>query len=603
MANVISYNPSGSVAPSGQGTPYIRVPGAIEEASGVGVARAVQGFGKEVSQVGDMLAKHALSFQQIQNETDAKNGDVEAMVAIGQAAAKFDQLEGENSVKALPGYQQEIKDIRETALKNMPNAEARRMLDQSISRRVGFALVDAGHKAGTQLKSANKQARVARRDTALAEADPSKPGSMELNWQTIESELQHDGEEAGAKQDTINNEKRKAWNKMWLGGITKIAYTKPELAKELYDKIADKLDPEVKLQAERFVNQGMANLQTRTDAREIFDKLKITPESGEGRLQDALAEADKYIEKKGKDNPLYADGLTARIKTNYHTMVDGFRDAQHGTMNELGQFISGKSDDNRIVSMDALIGEKADPNLSQAFKSLTFRNQQMVSKWVESNAKGNFDMSPEKMKRYLEYRGMLNDENSWQKFYDMGPDAIMKENFPLAQRMELLKRQQDIGKKPVTYNNIVSRAIKDPDVSAQLLAAGIDTTPDTKAKSENYFAFRGALEDAMRDYRDTNKKDPTGKDLSAIVSKLLIKQGGGWFSSGRFNFDISGVPVEFKAQAREDLKTSGIPNPTDQQIARWYAHVMYKKAFQEQEKPKTKAPKPAVPSLNSIEGI
>jgi hypothetical protein len=586
----VPYNPAPSVGPSGQSTPFLRVPGAIEEASGVGVARAVSGVGREISQAGDMLAQQALHMQHMVNETDAKNADVDVMVQIGQAASEFDALEGDQAVKKLPEYQERVKKIRQDALANMPNGMSRNMLDQSISRRVGFALVDFGHKAGTQAKLSNKAARSARVETAVSEADFSRPGSVMMADQTLTSELTQDGEEAGQKPEVIANNIRKARQTMIANGIMKNAYTKPELAKDAFDRYKDQLDEQHQNVVEQKVNQGMANVQSRGVQQEIFQKLGINGESGEGKLQDALKEAEKYIEKYGKDNPYYADALHSRIKTNYATVTGAFRDQQHGDMNSLGQFIGGKSSDDRIMSMDAIMGPTADPKMSAAFSKLTQQNQRTVSKWVTENARGNFEMSPEQTKRYLELKGQLNDPSNWQEFYEAGPDAIMKEKFPSRYSMELLNAQNKIGKEPPTYNNIVNTSIRDPGVAAQMLAAGISPTPDTNSKKQLYFAFRGALEDAQRDWQGEKKTPARGEDLQKMVSKLLVKNGGGWFSSGSFSFDFGGIPTEMKAMAKDALRDAGVKEPTEQQIARYYAHTMYKRAFQESKTPQVTTP-------------
>lgn len=133
---VVPFSGVPSVAPSGQPESYLRTPSGLDEAAGVGVARAMQGLGGQIEKTGDMLAQHAVAFQNLQNESAAKDADVDAMVKIGAAQSEFDRLEGDNATKALPGHMQRIKDIRQEALDGMKNPAARRMLDQSISRRV-----------------------------------------------------------------------------------------------------------------------------------------------------------------------------------------------------------------------------------------------------------------------------------------------------------------------------------------------------------------------------------------------------------------------------------------------------------------------------------
>src|SRR5678815_2941530 len=162
----VPYDPVPSVAPDKTPMPYLRVPGSLAEATGQGLARAGERLGSAFEQAGNRFETNALARQNLENETWAKDADVDVMVKIGQAQSEFDQLEGRNATEALPGHMERIKSIRQEALDQAPNGMARKMLDQSISRRVGFAIVDSGHKAGTQAKVASRTAAKARVETA-----------------------------------------------------------------------------------------------------------------------------------------------------------------------------------------------------------------------------------------------------------------------------------------------------------------------------------------------------------------------------------------------------------------------------------------------------
>ena len=593
----VPYNPAPSVGPSGQVTPFMRVPGSVGEAAGVGVAQAIKGLGNEVSQAGDMLAGQALRMQHMVNESTAKNGDVSVYEQIGAENAQFDQLEGDRAVAELPKFQERIKKIREDALASMPNDMTRKMLDQSISRQVGFALINAGHKAATQAKVATKEARGARIETYKAGADFGQAGSVMMAEQAIRAERQQEGEEAGQKQETIDNNIRKDMQTTIANGIMKNAYTNPELAKDAYERYKDKLDEQHRNVVEQKVNQGIANVQTRVDQEEIFKKLGITGESGEGKEQAALNEADKYIEKKGKDNPLYADALRSRIKTNYATVIGAFRDQQHGDMTTLAGFIGGKTSQDRIMSMDALMGANADPQMSKIFDSLTPQNQRMVSNWVRDNARGDFQMSATQMQKYLELRGQYNDPAHWQELYEKGPDAIMSEKFPAREQRELLNKWLEIGKKPATLNNVVDKSIREPGIEQMIVSARIRaTSADSESKRKAWFGFRGALEDAQQDWINDHKTPAKGEDLRKMVSGILTKAsvpGMVWGKNEIFGFDpanADSIPKELRAMIVDTLKSRGNKDPDANAIARQYSFELYKKAMQDQKTPQVTTP-------------
>src|SRR5215471_2912920 len=169
---VVPYKPYADRTPEMRQIPTLSPHAATPEAFGANIGAALQlkggkyiEYGQDLSALGGEVSKSGEYFQQLNNETRAKNDDVNFMADLGKLEADYDQQRGLNSVNALDKFQNDVKALRQKYLANSPNLEARQMLDNSIARRVGFSLIDAGRRAATQAKEAARSADGLRLDT------------------------------------------------------------------------------------------------------------------------------------------------------------------------------------------------------------------------------------------------------------------------------------------------------------------------------------------------------------------------------------------------------------------------------------------------------
>lgn len=581
MANAIPYSPVPTVAPERGGTPYLRVPDSIAEASGQGLARAGEGLGRSLEGAADKLESNVLMLQNMENETWAKNADVDVMVKIGQAQSEFDQKEGQNATQALPGHMENIKQIRQEALDSAPNNMARKMLDQSIARRVGFAIVDSGHKAGTQAKVASRAAGKARVEAAQSQFDITNPETAKANLKTIESEVRSLGRDIGAAPETVDNITRKETSKAWLHGFLRAAPGNPQRAKDTFDEVKDDLDPDVRQQAEVIVNRAMTSHQTRIDADEILRKKNFDPSKGPGQLDAIQDEAKKYIERKGKDNPDYGDYLENRIRTKFNVGMEGYKDTQRGFEFTVGKFILGQDDKSRIVDIDGVAGPKAPAEVREAYQSLEPAAQRRVNNWIGRMARGeSIGWTTDGLRRFSTLKGMAKDPESMEEFYNMGPEGILKENIPNAAKRELLSLQQNVKSRAMNVTMNKSMAT----VESMLNAAGISRTSNREA----YLQFRDAFEDQITDFQGEHKKPVSPEEARKIASGLLqnmYKDQGFWTRMMHGNTPVfqAGVPSGVSDNIKDEFKTKGFPEPTEEQIQRAYAYKLYKKLYQEKQ--------------------
>lgn len=545
------------------------------------VGRATTGLAHTLGQIGEQTAARAMEFQGLVNDTWAREKDVDVMIELGKAQSEFDQLEGQNAVNALPGHMERIKGIRQQALEDAPNQMAKKLLDAQIARRVGFAIVDSGHKAGTQARAANKQAGAARIETAVATSDPDQYGSSELAEKTIIDEIRRQGQDAGQLPETIDNNIRKVLNKKWLGDVNKVGPHDPEKAQAIFEATQGKMDPETREAALNSVNRNMASKQTRVDAAKILEEAKFDPKKGPGQLPDLLERAKKYAEKRGKDNPDYPFYIEERVKGLYHTAMNGYQDMQHGYENTIGRFILGANDGARVVSVDGLIGPKAPPEIRAAFNALEPAKQQTWLNRIRSLARGDVTLlTPAGILEEAKWRGMASDPERRAEFIGMGPGPILdSKDMPLSMKRSLVRLQETANTQAqnVQLNQAMSQ------LEPMLRSAGVWDNKDARS------SFRGMLEDQLRDEQGKTKGKVPPEQVRKIGSSLLQKVGQTSFF-GLFNIPGTGnelfrhLPSDLADEVRKELQDKGV-NVTDTEIQRQVAYKLYKRLYEEKTKP------------------
>jgi len=571
----VPYTGAPTQGPSGQLLPFQRTPSGLEEAFGAGVAKAFQGLGGKVEQAGDVMARSALEFQNLQNESDAKNGDIDAMVQTGQVLSDFTQLEGDAALKALPDYQQRLKDVRQKALDAMPNPAARRMLDQIVSRRVGFALVDMGRHAGNQAKVANDQAATARVEQIEKSYDPGNPATAKVNEDALKAEIYQMGEQKGMHEETVKNVFDKHLSRTRLAGLQKIALNDPLKAKELFDSWKDDMDPGTREAAQQIVERTMTHRQSKIDAQEIVRKSGFDPAKGPGQLDKLTELADKYKEKY-KDMPLYADYLDTEVKAKYSTLMNGYRDKQAGYERTIGQYIIGQDDANRIVTIDGVAGPGAPKEIQGAWKGMATEPgaQKKVLNWIRRVAEGDHTLTPERMLKEHELKGMANNPEEAEEFVRMGPDGIFKERLTPGQTRSLLELQRKLATSPQFIDSFVNKGMR--QVQTMLDAAGVNLRDDPKG----YRVFRSTFEEAIRYQMGDKGILPPRKELETIASTLLQDQ---YKDKWRFKSEIfrgANIPDQTEKDIMNAFRERGIPDPTDEQKARAYAIILFRRAYE-----------------------
>lgn len=562
----VPYKPFPTVEPSLNATPSVglNVPGA---AFGANTAEAIKGLGGAISGVSDEASKIALSYQALQNDTWAKDADTNVMIKIGQADSDFKQLEGQNAVSALQAHQERIKAIRQEALEEAPNSAAKRMLDATITRRVGFAVVDAGNYAGTQAKVAANNASSARLQAAQETFNPENP---RVGLQTIDAEVRHQGEVHGADPDTVEEGRKQAASKAWMNGITKMAPSDPQKAREIFDKVKDQLDPGVRDQLQNIVNRNMAIHGTRQDADEImkgFDPMK-----GPGELGKFLDKAKEMGEKKGKDNPDYSDYLENRVRAQFNLGMAAYRDSQFRNKNVVEGFVMGQDPSQKIVSIDGVAGPNAPSDVRFAYNALSPDGQRSIQAYIAKESKLVTPYTPERQSRYNELKGMAFSDPS--KFAEL---SLLNEDLPRSKIDDLFRTQRSIKEKAEPDSGL-NRALGNANVRSVLSAAGIGPSKD-EDKATTYNQFVGGFQEALNEFKAEHNKMPNDKELKVITQDLLTKvvTSKGFiplFNTEERRFEAK-VPSEDMDFIKQRFKSTHDREPTDDEIRALYLRAKH----------------------------
>jgi len=237
------------------------------EMFGLGVARALGELGGKVDQLGGVAARHAISFQEQQNQIDANNISMDVMEKMGAEANKFNTLTGDAAVKEYPNYVARLKQIAQDAGASAKNPAAQILVQQEIRRQLGYNIVNGGKTAATQQKVAQIAGAAANRDLQVQGASSATDDSV------FESAMADAEKAAVAAAQTAGHTDEASLEK-----------AKMDARGEIYTNrinYAARVDP--------FGAQGLLKKAEGKVSAEVFNKLKATVETsiqtiGAGRV-------------------------------------------------------------------------------------------------------------------------------------------------------------------------------------------------------------------------------------------------------------------------------------------------------------------------------
>jgi hypothetical protein len=202
-------------------------------AFGENVARAVEGLGSTVGQVGNELFQRATALQELQNETDARNATTQYMLQQGEHHAQITALTGKAAVDGLDPYIKSSADLREQIAGTLSSPMARKMFEAESQNFMARNIFSAATHAATE----NKRWQVQTGHDAVAAAmasihsDPMDDKLFEQGVAQLKAGIQHEVDIGMLDPgESANWEQTKRISAMWKARIDGLARTDPSAA-------------------------------------------------------------------------------------------------------------------------------------------------------------------------------------------------------------------------------------------------------------------------------------------------------------------------------------------------------------------------------------
>lgn len=260
------FNPLQTVMPSAAPTPG-QSQRADSSAFGADVGRAMQGLGSTLEQAGDVASKHAIAFQDLNNETYAKQADTQYQGTLRQIGfgggtnpdGTPDQTpgyfasQGQNAFDGAKKVSEDADKAYNDTLNSLPNDAARRMfMSSGMSRLNSFQESVANHAADGRktwmLGTSVARQQAAEQGAATYYNDPLK---VDQNIAVAKGEVLSQGELQGLPAEQVLLNQQKSESNARVNVIDRMVTDDPLGADAYYKKHMDTVLPEQRAQVEK----------------------------------------------------------------------------------------------------------------------------------------------------------------------------------------------------------------------------------------------------------------------------------------------------------------------------------------------------------------
>jgi hypothetical protein len=581
----VPYNPIPTADAQARGAPNVNVatPG---EAFGTTIGSALQGLGKSLEHGGDELYARAVALKNLQNETEAREADAKYMIEAGDLHAKFNALEGKDAVAAYPQYQKDLDNARLRHRDGLSTDMSKKMFDASALNTMSRSIFNGAGHAASQNKAwasgaINAQVDLWKNGTYNS---PEDDVAFERTRRGVESAVDQKAGLHGWDDVQIKDVKAKEISDLWAHRITGLAKKDPIKAMEMLEANGDKLQAVTHEKVENVVrSQGRtvgARVISDTINKDLYDT--DTAEKPEESLQSRINRGMALAKKQMPNDPIFPDIVRDRITADVSKHKAAIRDADENNRLAVESGIMGVNtpENKRPTSVEELT---TDPKVADAWDKLKGSQKRTYERILASNAKGDFNETPERRDRYHTLLGMASSTPA--EFLDVN---VAGEEIPAKWRTELFKKQLGIKKgqegDPRTGEamRLLEPILRPLDINMQ------------GSNKDRYFQYKGALGLALEDWRTQYGKSPSPKEVREIGARLLQKQhepGWLWGSNETTTFELK-LPDKVKEEVLADFKNRGMATPSDEEIRQAYVHKFYK---QLQENGKQSPTGPQVP--------
>jgi hypothetical protein len=565
----VPYVPYPTAQPSTQGTPTLRL-NTPSEAFGANVGQAIEGFGKGLEADSDKIFNRAIALQEMQNETAARNADVQASIDMGNLHAKFSALEGVNAgPKALEQYTSDLRDVYQKGRAALPNDDARRRYDsQALSVLARSIFNGAGHSA-QQMKQASvksAQAQVAQ-DADDLYNNPNEQG-LDVYLDKARTSAHTVAAAQGLDPIATKELEDKYTSHQLSHLITGRAKQEPWKAGELLEQYRDRLHGEDITRVENSVQQAQRTTGARMLALQVNADLNDPDMEDHRPLTDRIKDVRELAAKQVPNDQLLPAYAEAQVEAGYNRWKQVQRDTEFQNKQTIEGALVGNY--GKVpVTVDEL---RAIPDADAAWSSLKPSTQRHYLN-VMSQIQRTGDRIPpaESLVERQKYVGMAQTDPA--AFLDA--DVLGNEGLNIADKKYLIGLQGQV-KKSAVQDPRLTRALQ--ILGPDLQAAGISKSADPTT----FYKYTGALFDQLQDYQTENKKAPKPEEVQAIGRRLLQEQaqpGRFWGTNQIRTFELS-PPQETIDMIKDDIKSKDpTAQPTDEQIIRAYIREKYKRLY------------------------
>lgn len=563
----VPYQPVPSVRPTEHGPRPISVSTPVG-AFGGAVAQALEGLGKGIEGAGNELFQRATAFQELHNETEARQASTNMMEEQAIAQAKYDSLEGQAATDGLQDHLKNLKSIGQKHRDTLSNPSAQRMFDGEAASSLRQTILRSAGHAGQQQKSWSHKTLNAEDDLTLNQIynNPKDEGLWQQGMSKLRrsaaerNSLEGGGEDSAQLQDSIAKSERTAW----AHRITGLAKTDPWAAKTMLEEnrgklgvLGDKVEDTVQTQG-RII--GSANI-----ANSIYEAGRGDDTKPAKSLSEMEDEAKAKAKQLNPNDPILADHTVKTLQGLYNQDKYARRQEEIANTQTVDEAIQ------RGVKNEQEL--RADPKIAAALAALPKDKQLSV---------------PARINSYNAARDKADNEDNYRRLIGMSSNNVeaflntdmTKEPLSKGEMDRMMGLQKQLKKNPY-QDPRVNRAMSDMRTAhgAELEALGIFRR--TEQNKDQFDHYTGALQSAIDVWAETHGKPPNYKDLVDTIGPQVIKQRT---EPGFFGMMFGGVkkpaferevPEEFSKQIKSDIVGRGGTEPTDEEVYKAYVRKQF----------------------------
>lgn len=533
----IPYQPVPSVATTEQATPSERINSPVE-AFGGGVAAATEGLGRVTEQAGNELFGRAVALQQLQNETEAREGDAQYMIQAGDVHAKFNALEGKDRVDAYPKYAQDLQDLRLKIRGGMSNQMAAKMYDSSSLSTMGRSIFNGAGAAASANKEWAHGAVTAQSDLVTKQVfdDPNDEGAfraaIDQNHQSAATKAALTA--GGASPERVELLTRQGDSTIASNRILGMARNQPYQASQLLKQYKDEgllfgKDYEAVSNKVESLTQTVG---TQTIANQVLSKYLQADGTYTKSASDMQAEAVKIATETYPDDPKMATAAAGAFDHNFNQHQWAKAQDEREVKQQASDFIV-----KGVRSVDMLppdLVKRMSPGDIKAFPGAANTYQSSIDKQTNQDA-------------YNKYLGLYNNDNG--KF--METDFMTADGLSKGDRDRFLKLQRTAA---ANGDSRVSKAMNTLKGAVPGTLESLSIYRRDPKNPEDFDKFTGALHEAIQSWQETTGKAPNEAQLTKEIFPNLIMQTTDpdrWFG-GKSELFKAGVPDDARAAMEKD---------------------------------------------------